>query len=638
MIMFRRSIAPAVVLSCLPLFIPATQADDFDKAFKKAFVSKSDVDENHTSFVKARIPKLEVPLSAKEWQREASELRDRILKTVVFNGVPEHWHKTEPNIEIIANISVHEAYTIRKLRVEALPGLWIPALLYLPTNLRKGARIPAVLNVNGHDPKGKSSKHKQLRCINLAKRGMLALNMEWLGMGQLRSPSFSHNHLAKLDLCGRSGLAVFYLAMSRGLDVLLDQKECDPKRVAVTGLSGGGWQTIILSALDTRVTLTVPVAGYSALEQRVKNRSSIGDLEQNPNDLIGLADYSHLTAMMSPRPTLLIYNSRDNCCFVSKTVKPNTYDPVVPFFARAKAAAKFEYYENSDPGTHNYELDNRQQLYRFLMTHFGVGDAKEIPSDKEIQTASQLNVELPKNNANFHSLAAQAAAKLPEKIDKGFDAPRQRRILRGILRFDPLTMKPEMVGRATANDLQLERWKLSFGKKEWTIPAIVVESKGKVKSTQIYLADTGFDSQLKAIRRAAKMGTRVICVDLTLFGRANPTGVLYQNAQLIATVGKRPLGIQTAQLMTVCEFFAKKYKSVNIKTRGPRSGVVAVCAAALDGRRSIAQLENELLPLTLKEFIEPGRSYNKTPEVYCFGLLKRFDLPQLKQLAEHPRK
>ena len=81
------------------------------------------------------------------------------------------------------------------------------------TNLK--GRVPVVLNVNGHDSKGKAAPYKQIRCINLAKRGMLALNLEWLGMGQLQGDGFSHNRMNQLDLCGTSGLAVFYLAMQR---------------------------------------------------------------------------------------------------------------------------------------------------------------------------------------------------------------------------------------------------------------------------------------------------------------------------------------------------------------------------------------------------------------------------------------
>ena len=131
----------------------------------------------------------------------------------------------------------------------------------------------------------------------------------------------------------------------------------------------------MLSSLDTRVRLTVPVAGHSAIEQRLGHVGSIGDLEQIPNDLAQTAGYVHLNALMTPRPMLMIYNTRDNCCFVADSVKPNTFDPVVPFYQQAGAADKLEYYANSDPGTHNYDQDNREQLYRFLNLHF-------FPSEK----------------------------------------------------------------------------------------------------------------------------------------------------------------------------------------------------------------------------------------------------------------
>ena len=43
--------------------------------------------------------------------------------------------------------------------------------------------------------------------------------------------------------------------MKYGLDILLDHPLADVTRVAMTGLSGGGWQTIVFSALDPRITL-----------------------------------------------------------------------------------------------------------------------------------------------------------------------------------------------------------------------------------------------------------------------------------------------------------------------------------------------------------------------------------------------
>src|SRR5690606_18787278 len=103
----------------------------------------------------------------------------------------------------------------------------------------------------------------------------------------------------------------------RAIDLLLAHNHADPERLAVTGLSGGGWQTIFISALDTRVKLANPVAGYSSYRTRVRNFSDLGDSEQTPVDLAATADYTHLTAMLAPRAALLTYNAKDNCCFAS---------------------------------------------------------------------------------------------------------------------------------------------------------------------------------------------------------------------------------------------------------------------------------------------------------------------------------
>jgi dienelactone hydrolase len=117
---------------------------------------------------------------------------------------------------------------------------------------------------------GKAAEYKQKRCINFAKRGILALSLEWLYCGELNVPENKHEFAAHLDLVGANGVGLFYLAMRRGLDYLYQHPNVDRGRLGVTGLSGGGWQTIVLSALDPRVTVAVPVAGYSAFVSKLE--------------------------------------------------------------------------------------------------------------------------------------------------------------------------------------------------------------------------------------------------------------------------------------------------------------------------------------------------------------------------------
>lgn len=609
-------------------------AEELASVLKHPIVPEGETGREHTQFVTQRIPKLKLAESAAAWQQEADRLRTAILNDVVFHGVPDAWREGQPRVERFGTIDSGNGYTITKLRYEALPGLWIPALLYEPENLT--GKVPVVLNVNGHDPNGKACDYKQLRCINLAKRGIIALNTEWLGMGELRTPGYAHNDLALLDLCGTSGLSVFYLAMSRGLDFLLAHEHADLERLAMTGLSGGGWQTILLSSLDTRIKVSIPVAGYSSLVQRVVNRSSIGDLEQNPSDLISLGDYVHLTALLAPRPALLIYNATDNCCFKSATVRPNTYEPVIPFYEQAGVGERFEYYENSDPGTHNYELDNRQQLYRFLNKHFQLSDGSsdEIPSGDEVQTADALKIGVPGNNATFRSLATQLAQRLPREPEG--DLAQNRKLLMQTLRLPPTKVTGQRQGDSiSVENLTVERYRLNHDS-NWTLPLVIVTPQ-KVNETVLFIADDGFASQFEAVNKLVTGGARVVCLDPLFIGQANPPGGLYQNAQLVATVGARPLGIQASQILGTLEFLnsQEKLRDIKLVTVGIRSSLAGLCAGALDDRHFISKGNFDGLPESLKHLLREGQSYSRTPEVYCFGLLKHFDIPQLQAMASH---
>ena len=94
------------------------------------------------------------------------------------------------------------------------PACGFLRLLYEPEKL--SGKVPVVLNVNGHERTGVSTPYIQMRCINLAKRGMLALNFEWYGMGQLSTENFHHYRSNQIDLTGTSGIALHYLAQTPG--------------------------------------------------------------------------------------------------------------------------------------------------------------------------------------------------------------------------------------------------------------------------------------------------------------------------------------------------------------------------------------------------------------------------------------
>jgi dienelactone hydrolase len=595
-------------------------------------------------FCDQRIAVMSQSASWSAWQHEAEHLRQKVLEGIVFRGTPAEWRSPMRRIKWLDTIPGGPGYRIKKLRYEAIPGLWIPALLYEPDDLN--GRVPVVLNVNGHDSKGKAAPYKQIRCINLAKRGMLALNVEWLGMGQLQGDGFSHARMNQLDLCGTSGLAVFYLAMERALDLLIDHPHADVGRVAMAGLSGGGWQTIVFSSLDRRVTLANPVAGYSSFKTRAQYLSDLGDSEQTPTDLAALADYTHLTAMRAPRPTLLTYNSKDDCCFAAAHALPPLLEAAMPVFELAGAGARLRSHVNDDPGTHNFERENREQLYKMLGDQFYAGnasyDAKEIESQNEVKSAEELDLPLPAENLDFHKLAVMFAAQLPRHKRKdstpaSVDAlpqPTPDSVAR-VARLANYTPAAEMVAQQGAGETKARFWRIKLGD-DWTVPVVEL-SRGKPNGTVCVVADGGRASIAHHIETLLADGSRVLALDPFYLGESKLAERGYLFALLVSSVGARPVGVQADQLQAVSRW-AETHFGEPLERHiaiGPRISLAALIAAAsADDHERPQEIELHGSINSLREIIENNWSVDEYPEMFCFGLFEHCDIDDLTEMAK----
>lgn len=570
-----------------------------------------------------RLPPLVPPPSRAVWLRRAAGVRRRVLE-LFFRGHAAGVLDESPQV-VWGGTLEHDEYRIRKLRYEGYPGLWVPALLYEPRKLH--GKAPVVLNPNGHHAGGKAMDYKQARCINLAKRGMLALNPEFIGMGQLRA-DVDHNRIGHLDLCGVAGIGVFYLLIKRGLDVLLDQPQADAGRVAMTGLSGGGWQTALLAALDERITAIAPVAGHSPMWQRRGCIEDIGDLEQCPSDLGTVADYDLLTALFAPRPTLLIYNRNDDCCFQTRRTRQSIFKPVKPYFALLGAADQVGLYDNVDPGTHNYEADNRAQLYGFLNRCFGLETpAEDLPWRDELHTEAELNTGLPAANATLLSLAQQALVEIRKRREGKRKKPSRTR-LRQVLcvaTWDEVAVESR---KATVHKGRTVRQHIvQLGGQvggQWSVPVTEISPDG-VQEVELFIGDSGR-------RYAVADGTRrVLAADIFGSGESHCS---WQYHMLLAASGARSLGVQVGQVLALVEWARQYYKveRVHLRLAGTVLSVAGLAAAAL-APGQIASIRTAALMDSLDRLIDWPLKYAEAAPLFCFGLLAEFDLPELIALS-----
>ena len=590
-----------------------------------------------------KAPRLDPPpASAAQWTARARDLRRRILDDIVFHGWPPGWVSAPPRFEDAGLVPAGPGYRMRKLRYEIVPGFWSTAILYEPERLN--GKVPAILNVNGHGAEGKALEYKQKRCINQALQGILSLNLEWPGFGELSGREYNHSRGAYLDLVGANDAGFFYLAMRKGLDYLAAHPAVDPARLGVTGLSGGGWQTITLSALDERVAVAVPVAGYAAVISRLERPGDIGDLEQNPTDFLTLADYSHLTAMRAPRPTLLVYNAEDDCCFRAALVKPYIFDSIVPFFRLYDRSEALAFHENRDPGTHNYQLDNRLASYGFFTRHFGLPPAdREVPVDAQVRTRDELTVGLPQDNLTILGLARKLAESIrrPPLPAGGAARDAERHEFARTLRYQPVRVRHAWAMATTKNrgvETRGYRFEFDNGLSATGVWLKAIPTPEKAPAT-IILASEGKKTAETLVADRLPRGEQVLAVDLLLTGDAapvQPPASLF--TLLIGAMGRRPLGFQAAQLAGIASWASTTLgaPSVRLETTGIRAQAVALSTAALNpGIASEIVVRGGMA--SFGHLLDAPVEYAAAPELFCLDLYRTTDLDRLAALAAPAR-
>jgi dienelactone hydrolase len=204
-----------------------------------------------------------------------------------------------------------DGYAIERLTFQSRPGVRVTANLYRPEPAN--ARHPALLSVHGHWAWARIDEHVQPRCIALAKRGYVVLCVDAFGAGERAiTPAAGTYHGgllgASLWPTGVSLMGLQVYDNRRAVDYLVSRPEVDAERLAITGASGGGNQTLYAGATDDRFKAVVPVCGIGRFENYIESASCVCEV-----NLGGLtyATTGDVLALVAPRALLVINASRD---------------------------------------------------------------------------------------------------------------------------------------------------------------------------------------------------------------------------------------------------------------------------------------------------------------------------------------
>ncbi len=338
--------------------------------------------------------------------------------------------------------------------------------------------------------------------------------------------------------------------------------------------------------------------------------------------------------MRAPRPTLLTNNSKDNCCFESGYAQPPLLKAAFPIYKLYDKENHLQKHINDDPGDHNFLKDNREALYRMLSAHFSEPGkplpVKEIDCNAELKSFDELKVELPADNETFHSLALKLSQNLPQPSKSAQKDPRET--LKKNVHYKQAKVQGTETGQVTKDKTTVKFWKLQIDN-DWTVPAVEF-SNGPSKSTTILVADEGRKSLTATVEKLLAQGETVLAVDPFYFGESKISQRDFLYGLLVAAVGERPLGIQAGQLAALSRWLRneRNQTSVKIQSAGPRSSLFTLVAAAIEPE-AITSVSLQGALGSLKQVIEDDQSVNQAPELFCFGLLKEFDIKDIVALA-----
>ena len=315
---------------------------------------------------------------AQSWDKRAQAIRENMLAGMQWNKISAHNGK----INVIKHSKkIMNGYSVENIAIESFPGFYVTGNLYRP--LQKQKQYAAVLCPHGHLNDKRFTDYVQLRSAYLASKGAIVFAYDMVGFGESKQV----RHKMPISLLLQTWNS------KRVLDYLLSLPEVDPQRIGMTGGSGGGTQTFLLTALDQRIKVSVPVVQVSAhffggcvCESGMPIHKT-ANLQTNNVEI---------AAMAAPRPLLLISNGDD--------WTRNTPKVEFPYIQKVYAAmGKSKLVENVHLANekHNYGYSKRIAAYAFFIKHLQLNSNKSSKENEidegfiEVLSPEKLHVFTP---------------------------------------------------------------------------------------------------------------------------------------------------------------------------------------------------------------------------------------------------
>jgi hypothetical protein len=422
----------------------------------------------------------------------------------------------------------------------------------------------------------------------------------------------------------------------RALDYMLSRSDVDPARIACTGASGGGLNTLYYSVVDDRLGAAIPVVYITQWEDFL----GTGDPHCPCSHVPGLGaftDMGEMTALFAPRPQMYM-GAEEDPQFLPRGARR----------AEAQARVIYELLGADDrlacrifPGGHDYGQAMREALYGFVDLHLrGKADGSPVPEPPDVLPPPAIETlwcfeggKVPATSKTVRQFAEewarQAVAGLPAPGDAWpigtFQALSERLHVP-----EPDGSLPELepVGTLDANGLHILKLRLTVAQ-GLTLPALLTVAEPGAPA--VLIADGSPDpvAAEPLLRQAREAGFTAMYVSPRGMGETAWDEHVICTDNLL--LGDPILGQRAADLAAAPVALRSRLHEggtrIGLLALGPEAGLAGLFAQALWLDFDAAAIGP--VPGSFLEAFGPGLP----PMAYVPDILSAADIPQVADLA-----
>jgi len=260
-----------------------------------------------------------------KWQKA---FRPELKKLLGLNILEKQLANYQPKIQLMSTEDIGYAIRERWL-IWTEPTVPVPFILLRPKNA--GQHPGLAITPHGHskntelyagiynDEKERESGEAGERnvAIQAVKEGYYAIAPTTRGFGETRTPEDLKNDVTSSCrtlllhdiLVGRTPIGDRVWDVSKLIDWALETLPIDPKKIVVTGNSGGGTVTLFAAACDTRISVAVPSSYFCTFT------GSIGSLRHCECNyvpgIMQLGEMADVAGLIAPRPFCAVQGKLD---------------------------------------------------------------------------------------------------------------------------------------------------------------------------------------------------------------------------------------------------------------------------------------------------------------------------------------